>query len=152
MRDDAVLFVRQARGHGLAGQWTIPWGALEDGESPSRAALRETSEEAGVNASVEGFLGVQAIPAPWTGQLALLFRCRHLSGEPSPDGRETDRAAYLRADELAAWNEPIEPFSRWLALQVLMERMRPLAKIESNPFSTEEGYFAVTGDPTDRTR
>jgi ADP-ribose pyrophosphatase YjhB (NUDIX family) len=63
-RGDAVLLVRQSPGHSLAGQWTVPWGRLENGESPLAAALREVQEEGGVHAAVDGLLGVQELPEP----------------------------------------------------------------------------------------
>ncbi len=50
-RDDQALFVRQAPGHPLAGQWTVPWGMVEPGETPEHAALRETKEESGISMS-----------------------------------------------------------------------------------------------------
>ena len=141
LKGESVLFIRQSPGHSLAGQWSIPWGILEDGESPSHAAVREIAEEAGVCANVDGLLGVQAIPAPSAGQLALLFRCHHASGVPTPDGRETDRARYLRADELANLREPVEPFCGWLAMQVLANRVSVLTNLDDNPYATAEGYF-----------
>ena len=59
---DQVLLVRQPQGHSLQGQWTIPWGRLDPGESPSAAVLRETWEEGSVRAEIAGLLGVQEIP------------------------------------------------------------------------------------------
>src|SRR5690349_8654952 len=52
MRAEEVLLVRQSPGHPLEGQWTIPWGRVEPGESPASAALREVQEEGGVTATV----------------------------------------------------------------------------------------------------
>lgn len=49
---NSLLAVRQAKGHPLEGQWTIPWGRLEPGESPASAALREVKEESGIVAAV----------------------------------------------------------------------------------------------------
>ncbi|MGQ0836172.1 MAG: NUDIX domain-containing protein [Gammaproteobacteria bacterium] len=141
VNENAVLFVRQSPGHSLAGHWSIPWGALEDGESPSHAAVREVAEEAGVCVRVDGFLGVQSIPAPWAGQIALLFRCSHTSGVPTADGRETDRARYLGANEFANLSEPVEPFCSWLAMQVLAKRVRALTNLDDNPYASAEGYF-----------
>lgn len=66
-RDDKVLLVRQAAGHPLAGQWTVPWGRVEDGESPVAAAVRETREEGGVLVTVDGLLGVQDYRSRRTG-------------------------------------------------------------------------------------
>jgi 8-oxo-dGTP diphosphatase len=57
---DRILLVRQAPGHSLEGQWTVPWGRLEAAESPAAAAVREAREEGGIHAAVEGLLGVHA--------------------------------------------------------------------------------------------
>ena len=82
-RDGEVLLVRQSPGHSLAGQWTIPWGHVDAGESPMAAALREVLEEGGVEATVEGLLGVQELPAPLQGGVGLVYLCRHTSGDRS---------------------------------------------------------------------
>ena len=57
LRGEHVLLVRQAEGHSLAGQWSIPWGFVDPGEFPHEAALREIYEESGINAEIEGLLG-----------------------------------------------------------------------------------------------
>jgi mutator protein MutT len=141
-KDARILLVRQAAGHSLAGQWTIPWGRLEAGESAAVAALRETREEAGIVARVSGFLGVQELPHPWTGWLALVYRCEHVSGEPRPDGRETDAARYFCANELAQLEEPIEPWSAWLVRRAFAGKIAPIARSEtSNPFHPSPAFL-----------
>ena len=100
-----ALFVRQAKGHSLAGQWSLPWGMVEPGESPEAAALRETREEGGIEAQVEGLLGIQNLPQP--GWMGIVFLCRHVGGVPTPDGGiETDQAAYLSLEQMDDFNEP----------------------------------------------
>ena len=117
LRDTQVLFVRQAKNQSLEGQWSIPWGVVETGETPEAAALRETWEESGVLAQVDGLLGLQNLPT--TGWMGLVFLCHALRGEPTPDGVETDAAIYLSRAELAALAEPLEPWCRWLADRIL---------------------------------
>jgi ADP-ribose pyrophosphatase YjhB (NUDIX family) len=54
-KGDAVLLVER----GLAprrGLWSLPGGSIEEGESPSDAALRELKEETGIEAEIEGLL------------------------------------------------------------------------------------------------
>ena len=57
LREGKVLFIRQAYGK-LKGKWSLPWGFIDgrnpDGsfETPDRAAVRETLEEAGVTAEL----------------------------------------------------------------------------------------------------
>ncbi|MCG8370985.1 MAG: NUDIX domain-containing protein [Proteobacteria bacterium] len=110
-RSDRVLLVRQSPGHSLEGQWTIPWGQIDRGESPTAAVLREIEEEGGVLAQVEGLLGVQELPEPWLGMVGILFLCAHIDGTPSPDRRETDAARYFGADQLDSIAELLEPLS-----------------------------------------
>jgi len=81
LRGDRVLLVRQADGHSLAGQWSIPWGLVDGNESPEAAALRETREESGIRADIEGLLGIQNLSA--NGWLGIVFLCRHVSVVPS---------------------------------------------------------------------
>lgn len=102
----------------MLGQWTVPWGAIESGESPLSAALRETWEEGGVAAEVEGLLGVQELREPQLGSVALVHLCRHISGTPKPKERETDAAAYFTLSGLHAFREPVEPWSDWLIRRV----------------------------------
>src|SRR3954463_650407 len=45
------------------GQWAIPGGKQELGESPTQCAIRECEEETGIRARVTGFLGVYSDPA-----------------------------------------------------------------------------------------
>jgi 8-oxo-dGTP pyrophosphatase MutT (NUDIX family) len=45
------------------GQWAIPSGAQEIGETPTECAIRECREETGIEAEVIGFLGVYSDPA-----------------------------------------------------------------------------------------
>ena len=48
LREDRVLWVRQAKGHSLEGQWSIPWGFVDAGEGAEEAAVRETLGGAGI--------------------------------------------------------------------------------------------------------
>jgi ADP-ribose pyrophosphatase YjhB (NUDIX family) len=146
---DRVLLVRQSRGHSLAGQWTIPWGRLESGESPMAAAVRETREEGGVEVTGEGLLGVQELPAPWDGWLALIYLCRptlssvegHQSGAPAPQDPETDAAAYFSFADLAVWREPIEPLSGWLVRRVLAGQFTVIGADATNPLRSDGSFL-----------
>jgi 8-oxo-dGTP pyrophosphatase MutT (NUDIX family) len=44
------------------GQWALPGGAQELGESPSDCAVRECKEETGIDAEVTGILGIYSDP------------------------------------------------------------------------------------------
>ena len=58
-RSDAALILtrRSAKLRNHAGQWALPGGRLDAGEAPVRTALRELSEEVGVNLDESQVLG-----------------------------------------------------------------------------------------------
>ena len=45
------------------GQWALPGGAQEIGETPTQCAIRECKEETGIDAEVTGLLGIYSDPA-----------------------------------------------------------------------------------------
>ena len=54
VRDGCVLLVR--RGHGpAAGQWSVPGGRVEWGETLAAAVVREVAEETGLEVICDGF-------------------------------------------------------------------------------------------------
>lgn len=138
---NSVLAVRQAPGHSLEGQWTIPWGRLEEGESPVAAAIREVAEEAGIVASVDGLLGVQELPEPQSGWIALIYRCSHVSGMPAPDNRETDAARYLSAKDVDTLSDAFEPWSEWLVRRVLANDINVISSSRTNPYHPRIGFI-----------
>ena len=140
LRGEKALLVRQAQGASLSGQWSIPWGLVEADEFPSVAALRETREEGGVEAEIEGLLGIQNLS--WQTSVAIVFLCRHVSGEPAADGgHETDRAAYLSLDELEALEEPVEPWCAWLVRRVLMGQHHLIPAEPDNPYKPKAAFL-----------
>jgi ADP-ribose pyrophosphatase YjhB (NUDIX family) len=105
IEQDRVLLVK--RGHPpLAGEWSIPGGVLEIGETIRQAAARETLEETGLTVEVEELLGVYdrvlRDPDERTRYHYVLidFRCRRLTGEPRPAG-DADEARWFTRAELA---------------------------------------------------
>lgn len=58
IQDGQVLMVRR-KYEPFKGQWTLPSGFMEYGESPEETALREMREEIGVEVELTGLLDVQ---------------------------------------------------------------------------------------------
>jgi 8-oxo-dGTP diphosphatase len=147
LREDKVLLVRQTYGK-LKGRWSLPWGLVDgvgpDGlpEPPDQAAVRETQEEAGVAANMEGLLGIQN-HATQDGKLALylLYLCDHVSGEPEPDHYETDRAAYFSLDDIESLGEPIDAFCRWMACRVLKNEHHLTPPTSVNPYQPHLAFL-----------
>jgi ADP-ribose pyrophosphatase YjhB (NUDIX family) len=135
-----ALFVRQAKGHSLEGQWSIPWGIVDPEESPDVAALRETEEEGGIEAEIEGLLGVQNLRRP--GWVGIIFLCQHIRGTPRSDGGvETDAAAYFSLEEMDAFDEPFELWCEWLVRRVLGGEYHIIPPELRNPYYPRLAFF-----------
>lgn len=148
LREERVLFVRQTYGEGLTGVWTLPWGFVQgitlDGQPdpPHLAALRETLEEGGITAEMEGLLGIQSHQnSAGEPRLYTLFLCRHVSGEPTPDGAETDRATYFSLADLNTLTDPIDEFCLWLARRVLRGEHHLIPFEPANPYRPHGAFF-----------
>jgi len=139
LQDKRVLFIRQARGHSLAGQWSIPWGVVDNEESPEDAALRETYEESGIKAEIDGLLGIQNLHTE--GWLGIIFLCHHVEGRPVSDGVEADRAAYFSLDEMDSFDEPFEPWCEWLVRRVLKGKYITIPCEPNNPYRPRRAFL-----------
>ena len=86
MTQDAAAFIFDDDGRLLVVKenydrfrWSLPGGALEDGETPEDACVRETLEETGVAIRVEHLVGTYELP-----EITVhAFRCTIVRGEPS---------------------------------------------------------------------
>ena len=84
--------------------WNLPGGAMERGETPWEAVIREVREEVGVEAEVVGLSGVYSKPEQ--ADVVFCFVCRVVGGEL----RESDEAAEVRyfavgeMPETTSWN------------------------------------------------
>jgi 8-oxo-dGTP pyrophosphatase MutT (NUDIX family) len=57
--DDGRLLLQRRRD---TGQWAIPMGRMELGETPTQCAIRETQEETGITVEPTGLLGLYSYP------------------------------------------------------------------------------------------
>lgn len=83
------------------GYWTLPAGFMENDESTSQAAFRETQEEAG--ASIEMGEPFTLISVPRVNQVHLYYRARLRNLEFKP-GEETLEVALMEEGEIP-WKE-----------------------------------------------
>jgi 8-oxo-dGTP pyrophosphatase MutT (NUDIX family) len=57
--DQGAILLQRRRD---TGQWALPMGKMEIGESPTECAVRETREETGVQVEVTGIVGIYSDP------------------------------------------------------------------------------------------
>ncbi|MGP3962715.1 NUDIX hydrolase [Nonomuraea sp. 3N208] len=105
-----ILMIRRSDN----GNWAVPGGAIDLGESIPAAAVRETEEETGILCEITGLVGTYSDPKHvilYTSngearqEFSLVLTARPVSGEPTPssESREVrwvprDRVAELQMD------------------------------------------------------
>jgi 8-oxo-dGTP pyrophosphatase MutT (NUDIX family) len=114
VRDDRgrVLLVKTTHG-----RWTLPAGAVDPGESPREAVVRETREEAGLEVRpvrlVEALGGPDLRVTYANGDVieatVCVFDCEVTGGELACDGVETTEARWAEPEEAAAALAPAYP-------------------------------------------
>lgn len=127
LRGDEVLLVRRGNPP-RAGEWSLPGGRIEPGETARAAALRELVEETSVAAELIGLIDVvDAIFENKAGDLVtrhyvlIDFVANWLSGEPTA-GDDADEARFFSPSEvskLGVWSETfrIIEAARLIAMQ-----------------------------------
>lgn len=90
------------------GEWGLPGGAIDPGEEPADAVVREVWEETGLHVVPERVIGVFGGPElqftyPNGDQVVVIsiaFACRVVGGELSINDDESLELAYFAADQL----------------------------------------------------
>ncbi|PTT09676.1 NUDIX hydrolase [Caulobacter sp. HMWF025] len=118
LRGDEVLLIKRGTPPRL-GQWSLPGGRMEWGETTAAAALRELKEETGVEAELLGLLdvidgifparpGPDGKPGEITRHYVLIdYAARWISGDPVA-GDDAAEARFVTRDEAMAlvdWDE-----------------------------------------------
>ena len=125
VKDGRLLLVRRASRRGR-GNWQIPGGFVERGETMEQAVVREVAEESGVTAEVEGVLGIRnRSDSDSDNSTYVILALRPISGEPTPDEHEVDRAGYFSLEEIDAL-EQMPPINREVARRALDPNRRLL--------------------------
>ena len=99
-KQDKVLLVRHTYG-GANGKLLIPGGYCNVGELPEEAACREVMEETGVEAKVDGVLGIRCDRKTWY----LLMVMDHIKGEPKSDHNENSEAIFVNIEEAIGYED-----------------------------------------------
>ena len=112
LRGVEVLLIRRGKPP-RQGEWSLPGGRIEWGETAAAAALRELGEETGVTAELLGLLDViDGLFTGTTGELErhyllIDYAARWTSGEPEAGDDATEARFWpaLDAIRLVQWSE-----------------------------------------------
>jgi 8-oxo-dGTP pyrophosphatase MutT (NUDIX family) len=110
-----AVMVRDERGRVLlvrdkaTSLWQTVGGAMDPGESPAEAAVREAHEETGLQVELTRLVGALGGPAfrltypngDVCDYVAIVYEGRAVGGTPVPDGEEVDTAQWFSQEELA---------------------------------------------------
>ena len=95
--DDRLLLVRTT--YLGSREWMLPGGRVERGERPHDAAVRETREETGMEATVDRLVAVDASDRDG---VSFIYTARALGGDLEPQLGEIAETGWIPRGELAA--------------------------------------------------
>src|SRR5579871_3737091 len=102
-----ILLIRRSDN----GNWALPGGAIDLGESVAQAAVRETLEETGIECEVTGIAGVYSDPRHvilYTSdgearqEFSIVLTARPLGGRPTPSS-ESSEVRWVPAPEVSSY-------------------------------------------------
>lgn len=124
LKGDRVLLIQRGKPPRV-GQWSLPGGVQELGETIREAAAREVREETGIEAEIKGLIDViDSIQHDGDGRVRLHYTLVDVwgewrAGEPVP-GDDAIGAAWLTLPEierLSLWSETMRVIRAALALR-----------------------------------
>jgi 8-oxo-dGTP pyrophosphatase MutT (NUDIX family) len=90
------------------GNWALPGGAVDLGESVAQAAVRETLEECGIECAITGIVGIYSDPRHvilYTSngevrqEFSIVLTAKPLGGQPTPSS-ESSEVRWVTASEI----------------------------------------------------
>jgi ADP-ribose pyrophosphatase YjhB (NUDIX family) len=95
MPDGRIVLARRAIEPGL-GQWVFPGGYVDRGEEVRTAAIREAREEAGIDISIDGLVGIYSYPG--TTAVIIVYSAVWTGGELAVDDESSEVRTFDAAD------------------------------------------------------
>ncbi len=139
--DRSVFLIRRLRAMAFGGMWAFPGGALEPGETPVDAAVREVHEETGVVLEASSLV-------PWHRWLTPIFERKRFDtwffAAALPPGQEPNLPE-SEADHMQ-WLTPQQALAEHTAGNLPMLPPTLVTLTEMNAFDSVKAILAVTRD------
>lgn len=127
----------------FCGQWVMPGGKVDYGESLLQALHREISEEVGIEIHVDGLLDVYehlALGERNDHYVILYYRARPLTVGLAPNNQEVTEASWVGAGDLRAYD--LTPGTRHILAQVFPGSLRDPGEPEDELASRNQAEAA----------
>jgi ADP-ribose pyrophosphatase YjhB (NUDIX family) len=105
--EGSILLIRRTDN----GNWAVPGGAIDLGESVAQAAVRETLEESGIECEITGIVGIYSDPRHlilYTSngevrqEFSIVLTARAVSGQPTPS-TESSEVRWVPVSEVSGY-------------------------------------------------
>ena len=102
--EDSILMIQRSDN----GNWAVPGGTIDLGESLAQAAVRETLEESGIECEITGIVGIYSDPrhvilyksnGEVRQEFSIVLTARALSGQPTPSS-ESNQVRWVAVSEI----------------------------------------------------
>jgi 8-oxo-dGTP pyrophosphatase MutT (NUDIX family) len=110
--DDQILLVRRVDD----GRWGLIAGWVDPNERPEATVVREIQEEVGLQARIDGLVGVFFRPASFDGlphgTVSIVYLCSVIGGTVRTQPHEVHEAVYRAIDDVEDWHHHHETLAR----------------------------------------
>jgi ADP-ribose pyrophosphatase YjhB (NUDIX family)/GNAT superfamily N-acetyltransferase len=131
-----VLLVRSAEGP-TKGQWVIPGGYVEHGETLEAAVVREISEEAGIHTEIDCLVAVRNRVVKQENSMYVVFQLHSADGKATPDGVEVSEARFFTIAEIQSLSG-VRTLSRMVSTHVLEGKAKEMKHHQHPEFDRSE--------------
>mgnify|MGYP001583285597 CR=1 FL=1 len=112
VEENKVLLTRQSSEADQPNKWGLPAGGVEEGETLSEAAIRETREEIGIDVTLTSFVQAIILRRPKREDtLVIIYKGKIKDGQKiKPDGKEVVGYSWTSKDDIekdkVEWRHP----------------------------------------------
>jgi len=112
IHNDTCLILKRHANDSFGGEWDIPGGAMDEGEKPEIALLREVKEETGLDVTIGMPLRVWTLPGESSQCVGITFVATHIGETDVALSSEHTEYQWVTFAEMEKMDVP-----RWLRIE-----------------------------------